>query len=166
MVVRIIFFLNSANLICRGTDISKYLIESLGIRDNESRLYIQLFVWRSRLKCTFWYYYTNEPAHGETHNNTCATSKDSDQPVHCMCRLQLQDYPKRNKYNPLPYWVDALADLSLCWSHSVSCASSYLIQRVGVLYFPKVFGYHNSWPCLFLQSIRKQSISLLVLDYC
>ena len=33
------FFLNSANLICRGTDISKHFIESLGIRDNESRLY-------------------------------------------------------------------------------------------------------------------------------
>ena len=32
-------FLNSANLICRGTDISKYFRESLGIRDNESRLY-------------------------------------------------------------------------------------------------------------------------------
>ena len=32
------FFLNSANLICRGTDISKYFRESLGIRDNESRL--------------------------------------------------------------------------------------------------------------------------------
>ena len=33
------FFLNSANLICRGTDISKYFRESLGIRDNESQLY-------------------------------------------------------------------------------------------------------------------------------
>ena len=33
------FFLNSANLICRGTDISKYFRESLGIRDNESWLY-------------------------------------------------------------------------------------------------------------------------------
>ena len=32
------FFLNSANLICRGTDILKYLIESLGIRDNEPSL--------------------------------------------------------------------------------------------------------------------------------
>ena len=39
MVVRVIFFLNSANLICRGTDISKYFRDSLGIRDNESRLY-------------------------------------------------------------------------------------------------------------------------------
>ena len=36
----IYFFLNSAILICRGTDISKYFRESLGIRDNESQLYI------------------------------------------------------------------------------------------------------------------------------
>ena len=35
----IYFFLNSANLICRGTDISKYFRESLGFRDNERRLY-------------------------------------------------------------------------------------------------------------------------------
>ena len=33
------FFLSSANLICRDTDISKYFRESLGLRDNESRLY-------------------------------------------------------------------------------------------------------------------------------
>ena len=33
-------FLNSVNLICQGTDISKYFRESLGIRDNESRLYL------------------------------------------------------------------------------------------------------------------------------
>ena len=33
-------FLNSANLICRSTDISKYFRESLGIRDNDSRLYM------------------------------------------------------------------------------------------------------------------------------
>ena len=31
----IYFFLNSANLISRGTDISKYFRESLGIRDLE-----------------------------------------------------------------------------------------------------------------------------------
>ena len=34
-----LFFLNSENLIGRGTDISKHLRESLEIRDNESRLY-------------------------------------------------------------------------------------------------------------------------------
>ena len=36
------FFFNSANLICRGTDISKYFIVSLGLRDNVSRLYTRL----------------------------------------------------------------------------------------------------------------------------
>ena len=36
-----LFFLNSANLICRGMDISKYFRGSLGIRDNESRLYLE-----------------------------------------------------------------------------------------------------------------------------
>ena len=40
VVVRFIVFLTSANLICRGTDISKYSRESLGLRDNESRLYV------------------------------------------------------------------------------------------------------------------------------
>ena len=34
------FSLNSANLICRDTDISKYFSEFLGLRDNESRLYV------------------------------------------------------------------------------------------------------------------------------
>ena len=33
------FFLYSANLICRSTDISKYFRKSIGIRDNESWLY-------------------------------------------------------------------------------------------------------------------------------
>ena len=40
MVVHFIVFLTLTTLICRGTDISKCFIESLGIRDNESRLYI------------------------------------------------------------------------------------------------------------------------------
>ena len=38
VVVRLIVFLTSATLIFRGTDISKCFRESLGIRDNESRL--------------------------------------------------------------------------------------------------------------------------------
>ena len=42
VVVCLIVFLSSANLICRSTDISKCFIESLGFRDNESRLYIFL----------------------------------------------------------------------------------------------------------------------------
>ena len=43
VVVRLIVSLSSANLICRSTDISKCFIESLGVRYNESRLYVQLF---------------------------------------------------------------------------------------------------------------------------
>ena len=44
VVNRIGFFLNSANLICRNTDISKYFRVSLGIRDNKSRLWIKLLL--------------------------------------------------------------------------------------------------------------------------
>ena len=42
-VVQFIVFLTLSTLICRGTDISKYFSESLGIRDNESRLYFILY---------------------------------------------------------------------------------------------------------------------------
>ena len=45
MVVGFIVFLSSANLICRSTDISKCFIESLGVRDNESRLYLNMCVF-------------------------------------------------------------------------------------------------------------------------
>ena len=40
VIVQFIAFLTFSTLICRGTDISKYFSESLGIRDNESRLYL------------------------------------------------------------------------------------------------------------------------------
>ena len=42
------FLLNSANLICRDTDISKYIREFLGIRDKESRLYILRWMFTDR----------------------------------------------------------------------------------------------------------------------
>ena len=45
----IYFFLNSAILICRGTDISKYLRKSLGIRDNESGLYSSSHDWANSI---------------------------------------------------------------------------------------------------------------------
>ena len=44
VVVQFIDFLTFSALICRGTDILMCFSESLGIRDNESRLYI--FAWR------------------------------------------------------------------------------------------------------------------------
>ena len=40
VVVQFIVFLTLSTLICQGTDISKCFRESLGIRDNESRLYL------------------------------------------------------------------------------------------------------------------------------
>ena len=42
VVVQFIVFLTPSTLICRGTDISKCYSESLGIRDNDSRLYIYI----------------------------------------------------------------------------------------------------------------------------
>ena len=43
VVVQFIVFLTLSTLICRGTDISKCFSESLGIRDNKSRLYLSYF---------------------------------------------------------------------------------------------------------------------------
>ena len=40
VVVQFIVFHTLSTLICRGTDISKYFSESLGIRDNERQLYL------------------------------------------------------------------------------------------------------------------------------
>ena len=42
VIVQFIVFLTLSTLICRSTDISKCFSESLGIRDNESRLYIKI----------------------------------------------------------------------------------------------------------------------------
>ena len=57
VAVRFIVFLTSATLLFRGTDIWKCFRESLGIRDNESRLYsillslnvskILMYVWQT-----------------------------------------------------------------------------------------------------------------------
>ena len=47
LVVR--FFLNSGNLICRSTGISMYFRESLGVRDNESRLYSNFLVPETKI---------------------------------------------------------------------------------------------------------------------
>ena len=49
------FFLNSANLICRDTDISKYFRESLGLRDNESRQYLCVRASHQDITCEMIY---------------------------------------------------------------------------------------------------------------
>ena len=68
-----ICFLNSANLICRGTDISKYFRGSRRLRDNESRLYLYIdaHIWAAK---------------SITYLPACASSEDLDQPVH-SCSL-------------------------------------------------------------------------------
>ena len=57
MVVRFIVFFTSATLIFRGTDISKCFRKSLGIRDNQSRLYRLTFAPKLA---------SNQPAHPHT----------------------------------------------------------------------------------------------------
>ena len=64
-----------------------------------------------------------EPAQEKIDNKTCAASEDSDQPAYpCnlirvfadrMPLLKPLGYPKRVEREPLPYWVDVQADLSL-----------------------------------------------------
>ena len=49
VVVQFIVFLILSTLICRGTDISKYFSESLGIRDNESRLYLNYILYKRNI---------------------------------------------------------------------------------------------------------------------
>ena len=44
VVAQFIVFLTLSTLICRSTDISKCFSESLGIRDNGSRLYLQVLL--------------------------------------------------------------------------------------------------------------------------
>ena len=98
----------------------------------------------------------NEPAHYKTYNKTCATSEDSDQPAHprslirvfadCLCRLQPPGYPKRDIREPLPYWVDVQADLSLCWSQRSYCRFCralahflHLIQMMNIVNFCPIY---------------------------
>ena len=73
-----------------------------------------------------------EPVHDKTYKKNSVTNEDSDQPVHlpnlirvfadCMCLLQSPVYAKRDKGEPLPYWVDGHADLNLFCSHKSYCS--------------------------------------------
>ena len=53
VVVQFIVFLTLSTLICRGTDISKCFSDSLGIRDNKSRLYIFRHLHKGNKLCDF-----------------------------------------------------------------------------------------------------------------
>ena len=89
VVVQFIVFLTLSILIFRGTDISKYFSESLGIRDNESQLYIKKVV-----KWTFKFYdkyinpFKTRPIKGTMANsvdpNQMLQNVASDQDLHCL----------------------------------------------------------------------------------
>ena len=78
--------------------------------------------------------FIDEPEHDKTYSETCAPSKDSDQPAHPrslirvfadrMYLLQPSSYPKKDKRKPLTYWVDVQADQSLCWLHRSTVLST------------------------------------------
>ena len=40
----------------------------------------------------------NEPAHDKTYNKTCATSKDSDQPVHPLSKARVLMHPSLDSW--------------------------------------------------------------------
>ena len=106
----------------------------------------------------------NDPGHVKIYNKTCATSEDSDQPAHPrslirvfadrMCLLQPPGYPKRDKREPLSYWVDVQAELSLFWSHRSYCRFCRALGQIIVpdkgrmqinifLNSPNVFSWRN-----------------------
>ena len=68
------------------------------------------------------HYIISKPAQDKSYNKMCATSKDSDQPVHPhylikvfadhICLLQPPGYLKMDKQKSLPYWMHEQADLS------------------------------------------------------
>ena len=93
-----------------------------------------------------------EPARDKTCNKTCATSEDSGQPVHPrnltrvfadrMCLQQPPGYQKKDKREPLPYWVVVQADLSLCFSQRSCCSFFFralahsIFIAFGILIYP------------------------------
>ena len=47
-----------------------------------------------------------------------------------MCLLQPPGYSKRDEWEPLLYWVDVHADLSLCWSHKSDCRVFLVLAHI------------------------------------
>ena len=51
-----------------------------------------------------------------------------------MCILQPPGYPKKDIPEPLPYWVDIQADLSLCWSHRSYCRFCHVLAHCEIVH--------------------------------
>ena len=107
-------------------------------------------------------------AYDKIYIKTYATSEDSDQTAHPrsligvfadrICLLQAPGYPKRDKREPLSYWVDVQADLSLCWSHRSTFYR--LLNLLTVCYvcvlvsFLTSFVLQSKKPCDFLYNVQ------------
>ena len=90
---------------------------------NISKMSVAFVVGVSSIK-TFTFTELNRDikVNNKIYNKTCATSENSDafaQSDHSlrdrMCLLKLLGCPKRNKREPLTYWVGVQTDLSLYW---------------------------------------------------
>ena len=81
-----------------------------------------MVIWdvRDVISCTL-----SEPPHDKTNKMACVPSEDSDQPGHppslirvfavCMKKAWVLSYPLSTQWRLWSDWVDAQADLSLCW---------------------------------------------------
>ena len=49
----------------------------------------------------FFFYIKYEPAHDNTYNKTCVTSKDSDRPVHTPSMARVLVYPSLDSLEPV-----------------------------------------------------------------
>ena len=120
-------------------------------------------------------YKLNEPGHDKTYK-TCTTSKGSDQPVQLhslirvlaerICLLQPPGYPKRDKQEPLPYWVDVQADLSRCCSHRSYCRFCCALTQIWAEPF---WIHHKKTPdCMCLDAVTDQLTQpcSMIWDYC
>ena len=84
--------------------------------------------------------YTYEPPHNKTNKMTCASSKDSDQPGHLPSLIRVLtvrmekpwglSYPMSTQRRLWLVWVDAQADLSLCWAHMPFCWFCHVVAHI------------------------------------
>ena len=63
-----------------------------------------------------------------------------------MCLLRPSGYLKRDKREPLPYWAEAQADLSLCWLHISVISVKTVTCSVTVFWLIEVSGYLRVFP--------------------
>ena len=122
------------------------------------------------IKCHFFFSFCTKDAvsfvwvsKDKTCNKTYVTSEGSDQPAHQhyqpahqhwvwsvftdhLCHLQPPHYPKRDEGVPLPYWVDVLANVSLCQSQMSYCRFCHALARtINIQWLPEHIKVHILW---------------------